>query len=1346
MKRMEPAKKKARKSFLCEKCKAPFTRDARLKDHQKNSKKCPHCSKTFCNDGTLQMHIRTEHTVHNEIKDIHQKIQPKTAYDGDSGFQAVLLGKLNEITDWEKSTGNYKIINKAINHKFTYNDLFKWLNGIYEKHKNGFKIGLGFGYVLFHPIKEEYKYYYVSENNMLFDKAYTIDSKKDMENFMRKIVAVDLPTNCYLSKPSSGWVLCSITNVLVKMTDLAKILLGSGDLPPYLKNLQSIKGLTHNYNNGEKYTDNLCFFRCLALHHGLSISGLEKYTKTLYKEFVEYRGGKGYEDGISIIDLPFVEICFNCPVNVYSLQEEDGIAEVVYISPLDLSSPDGVMYLNLYEKHFSYISDFQKYGKKYKCPQCDRILNRRDNLNSHVKICKPGIREVYLGGKFDAHHDTVFDKLEEIGIMIKESHRYYKFISVYDYESIQVPDESKDHGRDILYVHIPATFSVCSNVPGFEKPVHIQSDGRPQLLVDKMVELQLQHQEKASKLMRDQFKWVLKKIGEKIEFEIDEKEKSKLKYISNKFYKYCDTLPVISFNGQRYDIPLIRRYLPLALKKQDSLPKFVIRKDRSYMALGTDRLKYLDLTNYLAAGTSLAKFYTAYKVKSPKGSFPYEYFQSISQLEETSLPKRSPELRDAMEKNDQEKISELSKFDPFYSTLKLKTISNEDLDECEREWKEQGMQNLGDFIEYYNNLDVSGLVEGIEKMMEIYRNQGLNMFKDAVSLPKLTQKQIFRPLKEDYFTTFSEKHQHIYKQLREGIVGGPSVVYTRWAEKGRKIKGKEICKKVEGYDCNSLYLWATGLRQCTGPYCLREKSADFKKHTKHKDPYLRYSQKAINWLKSIEKERGITIRHAENHPHGEKRIENSYVDGYYDGTIFEFLGCYFHGHDCNPKNRMGEWRSTQERLQKFRDMGYKVECILECQWNREAIPTPEPVPTTVKDIETGILEDEIFGILKCSLHVPTELIEFYSEFPPIFKNTGIELKDIGPHMQKYAEAIDRQTGVKKSLIPSMFGNGMVILTTLFQKYIQMGLVCTDIEWVLEYNPKPVFQWFVDKVADDRRRADLNPDLAIIGETSKTSGNACYGYCCIDKAKHNSVCFCDEENLSKHVRDPFFKSMEELDGGIFEVIKGKRRVVQDTPVQVAISVYSMAKFSLIEFWEFLHDHLDQDLYSLMECDTDSLYIALARDSIDECVKPEKRMEWNRRKYDYFASDSPEGVTFDGQTITKKQYEKRTPGKYKLEFCGDGMICLNSKVYTIWGMKDGKKISKTSSKGMQSRNNLMREEFLDVLLNKSDHKVQNAGFLDQGLQKVTYKQDKKGLNYFYCKRIVLEDGIHTTHLEI
>ena len=172
---------------------------------------------------------------------------------------------------------------------------------------------------------------------------------------------------------------------------------------------------------------------------------------------------------------------------------------------------------------------------------------------------------------------------------------------------------------------------------------------------------------------------------------------------------------------------------------------------------------------------------------------------------------------------------------------------------------------------------------------------------------------------------------------------------------------------------------------------------------------------------------------------------------------------------------------------------------------------------------------------------------------------------------------------------------------------------------------------------------------------------------------------------------------------------------------------------------------------METDTDSLYIAFARETIDECVKPELREEWDVEKWNFFSSEDEETMMdFHGHLISKKQYEKRTPGKFKEEFNGIGMICLNAKVYHIWSdkMKEGKLLTKTSCKGIQKkRNELVREDFLSIIKDPTIKSfIENAGFIIDGLETRTYTQIKKGLNYFYCKRKVLADGISTTHLDI
>lgn len=256
---------------------------------------------------------------------------------------------------------------------------------------------------------------------------------------------------------------------------------------------------------------------------------------------------------------------------------------------------------------------------------------------------------------------------------------------------------------------------------------------------------------------------------------------------------------------------------------------------------------------------------------------------------------------------------------------------------------------------------------------------------------------------------------------------------------------------------------------------------------------------------------------------------------------------------------------------------------------------------------------------------------------------------------------------------------------------------------------------------------------------------------MDKTKHTRTSFVKQENLLKHTKNPLLKDSQPLNRNVYEVEKGRKTVVHDLPIQIGLAVYSYAKLRMLEFWEFLNTYLDNNLYQLLQMDTDSLYAAFARDTIDECVKPEKRVEWETVKWEWFTSEDRETmVELDDQEITKAQWDKRTPGKFKTEFAGTGMACLNSKVYICWGGfdKDGKPYMKISCKGVQQkRNELLRRHYLNVLLTQEPHFVTNAGFIRDGNGDTkTYTLRKKGLTYFYVKRKVLADGVSTTHLDI
>ena len=98
---------------------------------------------------------------------------------------------------------------------------------------------------------------------------------------------------------------------------------------------------------------------------------------------------------------------------------------------------------------------------------------------------------------------------------------------------------------------------------------------------------------------------------------------------------------------------------------------------------------------------------------------------------------------------------------------------------CWREWHEQGMKTFADYLRYYNDRDVIGLVEGIEKMSAIKFEQGLDIFKESVSLASLTQIYLQRKLdKNDYFCGIAAEDKHICKDIKfVGMVEGASIVF-----------------------------------------------------------------------------------------------------------------------------------------------------------------------------------------------------------------------------------------------------------------------------------------------------------------------------------------------------------------------------------------------------------------------------------------------------------------------------------------------------------------------------------------------------------------------------------------
>ena len=189
---------------------------------------------------------------------------------------------------------------------------------------------------------------------------------------------------------------------------------------------------------------------------------------------------------------------------------------------------------------------------------------------------------------------------------------------------------------------------------------------------------------------------------------------------------------------------------------------FAAEKIGRIMFINTPKFKFLDVMNYLAPGITYDKWVKTYGASLTKSWLPYEWFDSASKLDYQGLPS----------------------YFAWYSQLKGGyVLSPKEYEGCQRIFQERGMRTFGDWLEYYNNLDVAPFLEALQKMKEFYTNLGVDIFKDAVSLPGVSKQYILRKtLQRRRGYTPPELYppnKEAYDMLKTAVVGGPSLVFTR---------------------------------------------------------------------------------------------------------------------------------------------------------------------------------------------------------------------------------------------------------------------------------------------------------------------------------------------------------------------------------------------------------------------------------------------------------------------------------------------------------------------------------------------------------------------------------------
>lgn len=93
-----------------------------------------------------------------------------------------------------------------------------------------------------------------------------------------------------------------------------------------------------------------------------------------------------------------------------------------------------------------------------------------------------------------------------------------------------------------------------------------------------------------------------------------------------------------------------------------------------------------------------------------------------------------------------------------------------------------------------------------------------NIARKDMSMDVFRQMKLIEQNEDRLIFTIDEANKEIYHTLKKSIVGGPSIIFKRYAKAGETYirNGEKLCQSIVGFDCNALYLYAIGQKMPCG--------------------------------------------------------------------------------------------------------------------------------------------------------------------------------------------------------------------------------------------------------------------------------------------------------------------------------------------------------------------------------------------------------------------------------------------------------------------------------------------------------------------------------------------------
>ena len=732
-------------------------------------------------------------------------------------------------------------------------------------------------------------------------------------------------------------------------------------------------------------------------------------------------------------------------------------------------------------------SDFEK----YMCPNqwCVYNTSKIQDFQNHINRCSNLTKIKYH--KICLVEEDAKTYLKRRGLLPAD-YENFNFVS-FDIETLSIPQDIQtgEHTTSIGR-HQLVSIAVTSNFGEQRDAVFMRSDFSESSL-DKLMADFWTHLKGLQKHHLESLPEEVYRALDVIEGEIKEEHSfntGKL-HAARRFLKDLQTLKVVSFNGERYDLPIIfpalLKHFGIRKSTSKKFPLKVIKRGSGIMSLDHLWIRFIDVRNFFPYG-SLDQMGKIFNVEVHKLAFPYEAYKTIGELEEaTEWPKYSlfhsslrqynnisnlnEKLHKAFLKAEKyfeiscneffEQLDVYSTFENYKPSLtfpfdlkfneRAKSVFNLDpilyVDSWIRfeELKVLGeVEHMGDYLKHYNLCDTKVTTSAFTKMTRLFNEKFGENLLEHPSLPGVAYRVLWNhfstKINKPY--TIGDQFGWISREIREAILGGLVSVFHRHIECGESdyqylpavhyaSDGRKY-RSITGYDAANLYGYSMMSELPVGQGIVYKKDKDGKfsvqlmSDQRDKPKSRPFSKVAIDWLawcQNQEEFKDVKIEHALNG--GERTItleKTSFSpDGYCEINstkhFFQFSGCYWHEHDCpisRNSKRVKKDPQFQQRCKLIDQLCEKhgiLHTMKECDWKKfkkqESIENHFSLflnrkHVTESELLQAIFDDKIFGLVKCSVRSPQNVIDRYMKvnFPPLVRKVTPDESMIDPEIRK----------------------------------------------------------------------------------------------------------------------------------------------------------------------------------------------------------------------------------------------------------------------------------------------------------------------------------------------------------